>query len=159
MLSKKTNNIITIASILSFVALFVASVLTFWKYVIDKLSSATNFGVPLDVSVGYIVISFVFVAVLIALSVVGFLLRNKYLVLVSFGYQLLLVFGLIILVFFVGGQIANQSLYTFLLWTLMVLVAPIFGAALELGGWFVGVLLVLFIATIVFLVLIFKRKK
>lgn len=113
----------------------------------------------MDVSAGYIVVSFVFVAVLIALSVGGFLLRNKYLVLVSFGYQLLLVFGLIILVFFVGGQIANQSLYTFLLWTLMVLVAPIFGSALELGGWFVGILLVLFIATIVFLVLIFKRKK
>ena len=116
------------------------------------------FGTAMDVSAVYLISSFLFLAVLIALNVVGFILKNKYLLIITAVYQLLLVVALVLLVFLVNGQIDNAGLYNVLMWVLMVLVAPIFGTVWELGSLFFLVFGALVVLTVVFAIIFHKRK-
>ena len=154
----KVNRTVTVVSVVVFFAAFAASVALFWKYVIDVFLNQTMFGTAMDVSAVYLISSFLFLAVLIALNVVGFILKNKYLLIISAVYQLLLVVALVLLVFLVNGQIDNAGLYNVLMWVLMVLVAPIFGTVWELGSWFFLVFGALVVLTVVFAIIFHKRK-
>lgn len=156
---KKINKAATVISVLAFIAAFAASLALFWKYVIDASLNQTMQGVALDVSGVYIAASFIFFALLFAISIVGFLLKNKYMLLLSAAYQVLLIIGILLLTFMVGGQIGNEALYEVLMWVLMVLVAPVYGAVWILGSWFIALFAALFIATVVFIVFTFRKKK
>ena len=79
----KVNRTVTVVSVVVFFAAFAASVALFWKYVIDVFLNQTMFGTAMDVSAVYLISSFLFLAVLIALNVVGFILKNKYLLIIT----------------------------------------------------------------------------
>lgn len=156
--NSKSKNIITIGLLLLFVVSFVGSVVSFWFDGINKWLNVDQFGTPIEVSNFLLIISLIFIFSLLALTVVGFIFKNKTLLYTVFGYQMLFIISVILLVFFVGGQVDNPTLYNILMWALFILLAPVFGVTWIFGTWSIGIFIVLIILNTIALVSVSKSR-
>lgn len=157
---KELNVLWTVLGVVGFVASLTASLLVFgFGYIKDQLSHNGFLGIEIKEPASVIATSLIFMAVLIALTVLGRVFKNKVLLLLSASYQLLLLMALLMLVIFMLCEITSESLYTALMWVLITLLAPIFGSVSALGSFFFVVFVPLMIVTAVFTVKALKREK
>ena len=157
---KELNILWTVIGVVGFIGSFAASLLVFgFGYIKDQLSNDGFWGIEIKEPVGLAVTSLIFIVVLIALTVLGHILKNKVLLLLSASYQLLLVLALLMLVIVELCGITNETLFTVLMWVLVTLLAPIFGSVSVLGTFFFIVFIPLVIATTVFTVKALKKEK
>jgi hypothetical protein len=90
--------------------------------------------------------------------VLGQIFKNKVLLLTAAAYQVLLLLSVLMLLLLMNADV-SEALYTVLLWVLIILFAPVYGAIWQLGAFFFLVFIPLIIVNIVFVVKLFKSDK
>lgn len=159
-MKKSKASLWTVASFAVFICAYIASVLIFrFVYIEDQLTSNSMLGTEIEVPVSLIILSFVFLLILVLLTVFGYRLKNKFMLLLSASYQLLIVMALIMLVITMVIQIANDTLYNILTQVIVILLSPLFGTIWVLGTFFFIAFVPLFVVTVVLTVKTFKQKK
>ncbi len=161
---KKNQSTITIASIVAFVVSFLVCAYFGWRDVLNYLFSPSgeNVGEVFKMPYTYTVVCFIFLAILIGVAVLGFVAKNKVLVLLSAGYEVLFILAFIMLAVFVSmlesGE-ASATVMSILEYLLAFALIPVYGSIWTINRLFFLIFVPLVVFNIVAIVKAFKTKK
>jgi hypothetical protein len=159
---KRKNQIITnITAVGVFIVCLAVNFIFFWFDVIkDGFLSGEGIlnQVPV-VSIRSIVISTVFIAVMCVYNIFGWMLRNRLMVLLTAGYECLLLLGIVLLAFLAGGAIENATFYNAVLWMVFAVISPVYGFLWMAGSWAFAVFIPLFIFSIIIFIKLCQANK
>ena len=151
---KTRLNVISVA--VFFIIYAVCGVFGWFDVIIGAFATV---GATVKMPLTYAISSFVFLAVMIALAVLGLLLKNKVMVLLPFCYQALLIVSFFLLGVFATSNVTNLTVYKLLIYALSAILVPVYGAAWLLRFVIFIILIPLFIFGIVSIVAVFKKPK
>lgn len=156
---KEINILLNVLGLFAFIVSFGGALFAFgFDYIKSLLSNNGFLNINVTMPASVSVWSFVFLAVLIAMVVLGQIFKNKVLLLTAAAYQVLLLLSVLMLLLLMNADV-SEALYTVLLWVLIILFAPVYGAIWQLGAFFFLVFIPLIIVNIVFVVKLFKSDK
>jgi hypothetical protein len=152
----KSKLFVSIVSSLVFAGLVIANAIMFWTDVIGGSFAMVDGFVNTTITIPtlYLVLSSVFVAVTVALLVLGKLFDSKVLTGISACYGILLVMALVLLIFFATGMLTNPTLYDIIMWAIVVIISPVFGFVWIAGLWS----LLVFLPTVIAAWIIFAKQ-
>lgn len=163
-LLKKNQYEITVASIIGFIVSFLVCAYFGWRDVLNYLFSpdGENVGEVFRMPPTYTIVCFVFLAILIGVAVLGYVLKSKVLVLLSAAYELLFILSFIMLAVFVSmlesGE-ASETVMSIMEYLLAFVLIPVYGSIWTINGLFFLIFIPLVIFNIVAVVKVFKTKK
>ncbi len=156
----KRNKLITnITSVLVFLAGLITCEVLFLKNIILEVIPSTPIGQEVKIPIVYTVFSVLFVAILFLLIIFGYKLKNKLMVCLSAGFQLVFVIGFVLFIVFSLGVSLDENMVNILLYVIALILAPICGFVWFAGIFSLVVLGALLIATVVIMFKVFKRNK
>ena len=160
----KNKKSITVVSVILFIASFFVCAYFGWRDVLNYLFSPSgeNVGEVFKMPPTYTVVCFIFLAILIGVAVLGYVLKSKVLVLISAAYELLFIVAFIMLAVFVSmlesGE-ASETVMSILEYLLAFVLIPVYGSIWTINRLFFLVFIPLVVFNIVAIVRAFKIKK
>ncbi len=156
----KHKSTLTAGSVVLFVITYIlCGVFGWFDVIMDLFKINNNAGSLMVMPVAYSVISFIFLALLIALSVFGFIFKNKVMIFLALCYEVLFAVTFALLGVFATGGIENVTVYKVLIYSLSVSLAPIYGVIWYMGAFFFLILIPLLVFGIVSAVKVCKKPK
>ena len=152
--------IYNIFSLIAFVVIFGLCAVFGWIDVVNNLfsPSADNLGDVFKMPLTYTIVSFLFLAVLICLVVLGSVVKSRTMLLLAGVYQLLFIIAFIFLYVLTSGNVTSKALYDFITYFLTVVLIPVYGAVWHLNLWFFLIFIALIIGDVIGIVKTFKSK-
>lgn len=149
------------ASVVLFVLGYIVCGIFGWLDVIKDLFNVngSNMGEKLKMPITYSIVCFLFFALLIALAVFGLLLKNKLMVFLSLGYEVLFVISFALLGVFAMGNIESATLFKILTYVLCFMLIPVYGVIWHLRGIFFLIFIPLIIFGIISAIKVCKKPK
>lgn len=160
----KNRSAIKIVSIVAFAVSFLVCAYFGWRDVLNYLfsSSGENVGELLIMPPTYTIACFVFLAVLIGVAVLGYVLKSRTLVLLSAAYELLFILSFIMLAAFVSMIESGESSATLISifeYVLAFVLIPVYGSIWTINQLFFLIFIPLVIFNIIAIVKAFRTKK
>lgn len=159
---KKRNKIITnTAAVAVFVISFAVCAVFGWIDVINTLFSADgdNLGELLVMPHTYTVVCFLFLGVLCALVIFGYIYKNKLMLMLAAGYEVLFLLSFVLLGLLSAGSVNNGTLSTIVTYFVSAVLIPVYGVIWNINWLFFVIYIPLLIFNIVAIVKVFKNKK
>ena len=149
------------ASVILFVLSYIVCGIFGWLDVIKDLFNVngSNMGTKLVMPITYSIVSFLFFGLLIAFAVFGLLLKNKLMVFLSFGYQVLFVISFALLGVFATGNIESVKIFKLLTYVLSFIMIPVYGVIWHLGPIFLLLFACLIVFGLVSVIKVCKKHK
>ena len=160
----KNRSTIKIVSIVAFVVSFLVCAYFGWRDVLNYLFSPSgeNVGEVFKMPPTYTIVCFVFLAILIGVAVLGYVLKSRTLVLLSASYELIFILAFIMLAAFVSmldSGNASETLMSVFEYVLAFVLIPVYGSIWTINGLFFLIFIPLVVFNIVAIVKAFKTKK
>ena len=129
-----------------------------WRDVVNTLFNPVNLGQPMKMPTTYTVVSFVFLAVICAIVILGFIFKNKIMVFLAFFYQILFLLSFVMLGVFATGNVTVEGLYSFLTYLLTFTLLPVYGVIWNINFYFFILFIPLMVFNIIAIVKICRKK-
>lgn len=159
---RKRNVIITnTLAVAVFSVSFAVCAVFGWIDVIKYLFSVDgqNIGQVLMMPLTYSVVCFLFVAVLCALVIFGYIFKNKLMLLLAAGYELMFLMSFILLGLLSTGNVTNSTLYDILTCMITAVLIPVYGVIWNVNWLFFAIYIPLAVFNIIAIVKVFKKKR
>lgn len=122
------------------------------------LNVGGNIGELLKIPAYYSISCCVFVAVLAALTVFGYIYKNRLMLFLAAGFELVFILGFAMLAFSASGAIGNDILNTAAVVASTVAIIPVYGVIWHINWLFFVLFAVITVFDIVAIIKISKRK-
>ncbi len=155
----KHKSTLNSASVILFIFGYLACGVSGWFNIQKLFRVNNNAGELLKMPITYSIICFLFLTLLIALAVFGYILKNKIMIFLALGYEFFFLVAFALLGIFASGNIVNKTVYDILLWTLSFVLIPVYGTIWHLNAFFFLIYIPLLIFGIVSVFKVYKKKK
>ena len=152
---------VEIVSTAAFIISFILCAVFGWFDVINYLfsSNGENVGKLFEMPLTYTIVCFLFVAVLCAIVILGYVFKSKLLVIIALSYELLFILAFVLLGVFSTGNITSQGLYDLVSYLLAFALIPVYSVIWNLNLLFFIIFIPLTIYTVYAFVRVFKKSK
>lgn len=156
-ISEKNEKILNAAAVALFVLCFAACAFFGNRDVLGTLFTEIGIGEPLKMPFSYTTVCFLFFGLLVALAVVGFIIKSRLMLFLSGVYELLFIAAFVMLGFAATGNISGEGFFKAVTYAVTAVLIPVYGVIWSINLFFFVLFVPLFVFNVVAIVKTFKK--